>query len=61
MAIVARSFNTFRRRWVAGETVSEADDLTPHTFDDLARRGFIDRPKAVEAPTPAAPQKKSRK
>ena len=58
MAIVAQAFNTLRRRWVAGVPVTEADDLTPHTFDDLAERGFIERPKqAAREPSPKKPRK----
>ena len=51
--IVNKPFHTATRRFPAGAPVSEADDLAPHTFEDLKDRRFI-APPASE-PEPAAP------
>lgn len=41
MHVVTKPFNTLQRRFRLGAEVSETDDLSPHTFDDLNTRGFI--------------------
>jgi hypothetical protein len=48
---VLKAFNTVNRRLKVGDPVSEGDDLSPHSFDDLKSRGFI----GSSEPEPAAP------
>ncbi|AMS41159.1 hypothetical protein [Aminobacter aminovorans] len=43
---VLKSFNTRNRRISEGETVSETDDLAPHTIEGLAAGKFIEAPKS---------------
>lgn len=50
MSRVLKPFNTARQRFAAGGTVSEADDLSPHTFDGLQALGFIEAPAEPEQP-----------
>lgn len=39
--IVLKSFNSTLRRFPLGATVSDSDDFTPHSYEDLKTRGFI--------------------
>lgn len=47
--VVLKAINTVNRRLKVGDPVSECDDLSPHSFDDLRSRGFIgsDEPSAA--------------
>lgn len=53
---VLKPFNTRAQRFSEGDTVSILDDLSPHTFSDLAAQGFIDAPKVAE-PKAAPPSR----
>jgi hypothetical protein len=43
MAAVLKPFQTAMRRFSADDRVSPTDDLTPHTFDSLAKAGYIEK------------------
>ncbi|MGB3898351.1 MAG: hypothetical protein WA973_07325 [Mesorhizobium sp.] len=46
---VLKPFNTRTRRIAAGETITEADDLSPHTIDSLVAGKFIGAPEKPTA------------
>lgn len=53
MATVAKDFNTITQRFKVGASVSEADDLSPHSFESLKAGGFISDGAATAAsPSP---------
>jgi hypothetical protein len=46
---VLKPFNTRIRRIAAGETITEADDLSPHSIDSLVAGKFIGAPEKPAA------------
>lgn len=42
---VLKPFNTRNRRISEGDTVTETDDLAPHSIESLAAGKFIEAPK----------------
>jgi hypothetical protein len=57
--VVANPFNTVNRRFAVGAQVSEADDLSPHSFAGLRENGFI-AARAAAAAEPRASSGRSR-
>lgn len=49
--VVLKAINTVNRRLRVGDPISEADDLTPHTYVGLKDRGFIGSAAAPSAPS----------
>lgn len=45
MPKVMKPFTTATRRFAAGDTVTEADDLAPHSIPSLTRGGFVEGPE----------------
>lgn len=43
MATVLKPFHTSVRRFAVDDRVSPTDNLTPHTFESLAKAGYIEK------------------
>jgi len=49
-ATVAKAFKSAQCKFLPGAPVSPADDLSPHDYTDLVKRGFIVEAKAEPSP-----------
>lgn len=53
--VVAKPFNGTSRRFRKDQPVTEADDVSPHDFATLKRRGFIVAAQVEPLPASASP------
>jgi hypothetical protein len=60
MFVVAKPFNSTIRRFRVGAELpwNKADDLSPHSFEDLKAKGFIVEKKAEQKAPPSALSKR---